>query len=104
MKQNRIFLFFCMIIVENAAFAQFSAPKSSSYSIYKMPFANGRTFTQGQIFNVPGNFYALQLGFFCKKEWKFESVTGLPLKFRLGTVRYCDWLEGKRSAGLSPGN
>jgi len=46
---------------------------------------------------VPANFYATQLGYFCKKEIKFEKVTKIPFKFRLGSVEQCDWLEGKRS-------
>ena len=104
MKQKSKFIFFCMIIVENAAFAQFSPVKAGAYPIYKMDFANERRFTQSKAFPIPANFYTSQLGFVCKKEWKFEAATGLPLKFRLGSVRYCDWLEGKRSAGISPGN
>lgn len=45
--------------------------------------------------SVPANFYAQQLGYFCKKEIKFEKATKIPFKFRLGSVEQCDWLEGK---------
>ena len=44
---------------------------------------------------LPGNYYAKQLPFFCSKELKMEKAVGLPVKFRLGTVEYCDRLEGK---------
>ena len=44
---------------------------------------------------ISGNFYARQLPFFCSKELKIEKATGIPFKFRLGSVEYCDKLEGK---------
>lgn len=50
---------------------------------------------QTNVFLSPG-FYASQLGFFCRQEIKFEKVTKVPFKFRLGSVETCDYLEGKR--------
>ncbi len=46
---------------------------------------------------VPSNFYSLNLGFFCKKELKIENAIKVPLRFRLGSVAYCDALEGKNN-------
>lgn len=51
---------------------------------------------------VAANFYTNHFGFFCKQELKLEKVTKLPFKFRLGTVQYCDWMEGKKGAGILP--
>ncbi len=47
---------------------------------------------------ISSNFYTQNLGFFCKKELQLEKVIKLPLKFRLGTVQQCDWMEGKPNA------
>lgn len=44
---------------------------------------------------LPGNFYAKQLPFFCNKELQVQKTIGFPVKFRLGSVEYCDRLEGK---------
>ena len=39
--------------------------------------------------------YSQSLSFFCRKEWEFEKVTSIPLRFRLGSLEYTDWLEQK---------
>ncbi|MBS1746318.1 MAG: hypothetical protein JST21_09140 [Bacteroidetes bacterium] len=48
-----------------------------------------------QITHLPGDFYAKQLPFFCDKELKIQKAVGFPVKFRIGSVEYCDKLEGK---------
>ena len=58
------------------------------------------TVTPVNLAPVPGNFYAEGLGYFCKKEIKFEKITRIPFKFRLGSVQQCDWLEGKAGTGM----
>ena len=45
---------------------------------------------------INGDYYVQHLGFFCAKEYKFEKATNIPLKFRLGSLDYCNRLEGKR--------
>lgn len=42
------------------------------------------------------NYYATQLGFFCRQEIKLEKTAKIPFKFRLGSVEDCDRMEGKR--------
>jgi hypothetical protein len=39
--------------------------------------------------------YTRQFGFFCKKELQIQKSTGIPLRFRLGSLTYSNALEGK---------
>ena len=39
------------------------------------------------------------LAFFCKIEVQLEKIVQLPFKFRLGSVQYVDYLEGKNKFG-----
>ncbi|XZF15677.1 hypothetical protein ACTHGU_06035 [Chitinophagaceae bacterium MMS25-I14] len=34
-------------------------------------------------------------GFFCRQEVKMDRKLPLPLRFRLGSLQYCNWLEQK---------
>jgi hypothetical protein len=47
---------------------------------------------------LPPNFYSLNLGFFCRKDLQVENAIKVPLHFRLGSVAYCDALEGKNNS------
>jgi hypothetical protein len=49
-------------------------------------------------FRLPANFYSLNLGFFCRKDLQVQNAIKMPLHFRLGSVAYCDALEGKNNS------
>lgn len=63
--------------------ARFSGPKVTGY-------------TPAAISNpLRPNHYVLRLGVICRKEMQFEKSTKIPLRLRLGSLQYCNMLEGK---------
>lgn len=44
---------------------------------------------------LPPNYYTASFGFICKKELAIEKATKIPFRFRLGSLSYCNLLEGK---------
>lgn len=50
---------------------------------------------------VVADFYTQNFGFFCKKELQFEKATKIPVRFRLGSLQYNDYLEQKPNATRS---
>lgn len=49
---------------------------------------------------ITKDFYCNNLSFFCRKEWQIEKATSIPLRFRLGSLEYTDYLEKKPNAIL----
>jgi hypothetical protein len=49
-------------------------------------------------FFLPQDLFVQRLGFVCKKEWQFEKITSIPLKIRLGSAAYTDYMERKPNA------
>ncbi len=52
------------------------------------------TATRINLLNLPdASNYVRNLGFFCKQELRLDKVTGVPVRFRLGSKEYVDHLE-----------
>lgn len=105
MKKKRKIFIFCMIFVANSGAAQQNKLQSPTVKGFTQTafLASFPTRVQNvQNSMVEPRFYVNNLGFFCKQELKFRDATGLPVKFRLGSVQYCDRMEGKANAGISP--
>lgn len=45
-------------------------------------------------------FYSDCLGWVCKKELQLERATTIPLRFRLGSLQYTNYLEGKSNSSI----
>lgn len=44
---------------------------------------------------ISSDYYTQHFGFFCDKELRLEKSTGVPFRFRLGSMESCNKLEGK---------
>ena len=104
MKKSTI-LFFCMIFVNYTLSAQqnqlqVNKAKDFIKSYFYSPASNINGYVNKEV--VSPNFYVKNLSFFCKQEIKFQAATNIPLKFRIGSVQYCDRMEGKINTGIFP--
>lgn len=118
-------LFFCMIFVAGSSYCQNNIVKTASnkdlFSI-RQPHAPNKIYGTNSAFIkradsytnpvirvnpvsctvIAANYYTQAFGFFCRKELQFEKATKIPLRFRLGSLQYNNYLEGKPNSGILP--
>ncbi len=103
MKQKRIFFFFCMIFVAKVGFSKNLCYYQDS-TLRKTAAKQQQFITEVERIQKSGiispNLYYQHLGWMCKQEIRLEKNTGIPIKLRLGSYNYCNWLEGKKNTGL----
>lgn len=99
MKSKFITLLFCAVIVSASAFSQSVSPLFKGNILLKKitdSIVQGNMYVSPSMLVSP-TFYSSNLAFFCRQEIKFEKITKIPLKFRLGSVQQVDYLEGKNN-------
>ena len=98
-----IFLLYVFVIAAASAHCQSSVQPVTGKNIFKKPYAIAPLGANANIsptMLVAPSFYAGHLPFFCRQEIKIEHATKIPFKFRLGSVQYVDYLEGKKGAAF----
>ena len=99
--KNILLIYLLAIGSQIVGFSQSSYPlqfmfKPSLYS-NDTSFVNRAVFIKTRYFHAPGH-----QPFFCKMEDLCYKSSGIPFKFRLGSVPYADYLEQKLPLALLP--
>jgi hypothetical protein len=47
---------------------------------------------------ISSDYYTKLWGFFCRKEWEIEKLILVPVRVRLGSLEFTNWMERKPNA------
>ncbi len=47
--------------------------------------------------SIEPDLFTRHSGFFCRKEWGLEKFINIAFRFRLGSLDYCNYMEGKNT-------
>ncbi|MBN8836657.1 MAG: hypothetical protein J0I09_05335 [Sphingobacteriia bacterium] len=81
---KQICLFVKLLLFTLLSQSQPPAAKSAADSLYRLKAPV-----------LAPDYYTKHWGFMCKQELQIEKTTKIPLKIRLGSIDYCNKLEGK---------
>lgn len=84
--------------LSNISFRKAAVTKGLIYasSISSLNKLNSSLSTNQSINLLPANYYTQHFGIMCKQELAIEKVTKIQLRFRLGSLQQCNYLEGKK--------
>lgn len=99
-------LFICLIICiksygqtgimpTNSAFFQVPKTPLNFLTFVKINKKEPIAVTKNTLAPIPSAYCYQKLAFFCKVEVKIEKISTFPIKFRLGSIPYVDFLEQK---------
>ncbi|MEO7394971.1 MAG: hypothetical protein ABIU11_08485 [Chitinophagaceae bacterium] len=76
---------------------------SANVSVVQKPLVwliinNRNSFHLENTYQLPQDFYTQSLGFICRQEYRFQKYTAVPLRIRLGSLAYVNYLEQKPNA------
>ena len=101
MKSKFITLLFCIFFGLATVYSQqkiFVTTQNPFAKIISTDTIKVNNITPSASMLVSPSFYSNNLAFFCRQEIRFEKLTKIPFKFRLGSVQQVDYLEGKKNS------
>lgn len=90
-----IALTFCQLWASGQVQKKAFTPLDTLPSLLSARIFLGQTASISQLQMVAPNEILKHWGLFCKKEWEMEKTTGIPFRFRVGSLDHTDRLEGK---------